>query len=133
MTKENFIALLSAFVAIVLIATGIFVGEAQASERERIARIERVLSKTAERSGYTSLGVIDAYAVSKETGYVYNGPAVRAALFERIGLKSPENCWVFTFDTFDGAAFMKLVVYKGATKEPIFEQEVEKVYLYAVI
>lgn len=133
MKSENCFVLFMAIAAIALLATGIFIGEAQSAELERIDRIEDTLDRIAEQCGYINLGVIDAYAVSKENGYVYDGPAVRAALFERAGLESPENCWAFGLDEYDGAYLLKLVVYKGEQQEPIWQQEVDQVYLYGIV
>lgn len=133
MKRENYLVLVMAIVAIGLLATGIFIEEAQSAELDRIDRIEQTLDRIAEQCGYENLGVIDAYAVSKETGYMYNGPAVRAALFERASLEAPENCWAFGLDEYEGAYLVKLVVYKGEQKEPIWQQEVDQVYLYGVL
>ena len=133
MTKKTFVAIISAMVAFFLIATGIYIGGANAAENERVARVERVLQRTAELSGYESLGIIDAYAVSQRNGKVYDGPAVINELFTRNGLETPDNRWATTFDEFDGVLFIKLVVYKGEQTEPIFQQEVDKVYLYGVL
>lgn len=131
--KRNFVVIISAMLVFTLLATAIYIGEANAAENERIARVERVLQRTAELSGYESLGVVDSYAISQRNGKLYDGPAIRAELFGRAGLEEPDNCWPFTFDTFDGVTFIKLVVYKGEQTEPIFQQEVEKVYLYGLL
>ena len=131
--KKNVLVILSATLVIILLATAICIGEANAAEREKIDRVERVLKRTAELSGYESLGVIDAYAISQRNGKTYDGPAVRAELFKRAGLEVPENCWAFTADTLDGIMLVKLVVYEGEQKEPIFDQKVEKTYLYGVL
>ena len=133
MKRDNYLVVVMAIMAIVLLATGIYVGEAQSAEFDRIDRIEGTLDRIAEQCGYVNLGVIDAYAVSKESGYMYNGPAVRAALFERIGQESPENCWVFGLDEYDGAYLLKLVVYKDDDSKPLTQREIDKVYLYGVI
>lgn len=133
MTRENKFTVVAAIVAIVLMMTGIFIGETKQAELEKIGRVERILNRTAELSGYKSLGVIDAYAISQRNGYTYDGPAVRAALFERAGMESPENCWVWTFDTFDGVTFMKIDVYNDDDTRPVTQREVIKTYLYGVI
>lgn len=131
--KKEAMVVISAMVVILLIATGIYIGEANAAELERISRVEGILNRTAGLSGYESLGVIDGYAISQRNGKTYDGPAIRDELFGRAGMEAPDNCWAFTLDTVDGITLIKLVVYKGEITEPIFDQEVEKVYLYGVL
>lgn len=130
--KKNVLVILSATLVIILL-TAICIGGANAAERAKIERVERVLERTAEQSGYESLGVIDAYAISQRNGKTYDGPAVRAELFKRAGLEVPENCWAFTVGTLDGIMLIQLVVYEGEQKKPIFDQKVEKTYLYGVL
>lgn len=133
MKKEFFVVIISAMVAFTFVVTGMYIGGARAAENERISRVEVILSRMAELSGYESLGIIDSYAISQRNGKLYDGPAIRAELFGRKGLEEPENCWPFTFDTVEGITLIKLVVYKGEQTEPIFQQEIEKVYLYGLM
>ena len=72
MTRENKFTVVAAIVAIVLVMAGIFIGETKQAELEKIGRVERILNRTAELSGYKSLGVIDAYAISQRNGYTYD-------------------------------------------------------------
>lgn len=133
MKKENIFVVVMAAIAIIVLTVAVCIGEAKSAELEKISRVEQVLDRTAKLSGYESLGVIDAYAVSKETGYVYNGPAVKEALFSRIGLEVPESYWVFTIEEFDGIALMKMVVYRDDDPRPLLQRDVEQVYLYGVL
>lgn len=133
MTRENKIVVISALMAVVLLFTGIYVGETRAAELERISRTERVLSELAERLGCESLGVIDGYSISQKNGYVYDGPAIRTELFKRIGWSAPENCWAYSLAEVYGISIIKLQVYADNDTRPMMQREVVKEYVYGVL
>ena len=132
MKKEYTIVLLLAVAAIALMCVGICIGEMQSCKLDRINRVEDILERTAEQSGYVSLGVIDGYAISQRNGYTYDGPAIRDELFRRAGLEVPENSWAFDLGEQDGIYLVRFVAYKGSPREPVTEQEVDQVYVYGV-
>lgn len=133
MTKENKIAMVSALLAVVLLLTGIYVGETKAAELERISRTERVLSELAEKLGCESLGVIDGYAISQRNGYVYDGPAIRTELFKRIGWSAPENYWAYSLTEVYGISIIKLQVYADNDTRPMAQREIVREYVYGVL
>lgn len=127
-------------IAIVLIlgvlgtAVGVSYDVSKIMENKRRARVEEALERVAQETGYESLGTVDAYQVSRDAGYVYSGQAVMKALFERRGEEPPTNYWTFLVDVdFGETTIHKMVVYKGEVTEPIFEQEVDKIYLYGTV
>lgn len=134
MKKSNIIVAIFAAVAFLAIAMGIYFGEVQSAELSRIQRVEKALDRTAAITGYESLGVIDSFKVSKQNGsYIYDGQAIEAELARRAG-RDLTNSWTFTFGEENGVELIKLVVYKkGNGSKPIWEQEVDKIYLYGFI
>ena len=116
------------------LVTGIVIGERQTAELQMKERVELALERAAEYTGYESLGVVDGYAVSKRNGCIYDGPAIKQALFEQNGLETPKNTLDFWFgETDDGVMLYKMVVYSDEAKEPLIREKVEKVYLYGQI
>ena len=84
--------------------------------------------------GYESMGVVDIYEVSRRNGSIYDGPAIKRQLYEQSGVEYTENDFDFYFGELeDDVMVFKKVVYEGEVKEPIFEQKIVKVYLYAQI
>lgn len=132
MNKENVFVVIMAIIALVLICVGIGIGEMESTRIGKIERAEDVLSRTARQTGAISLGVIDGYAVSSRNGKSYDGPAIRAELFKQNGRDVPENCWAFGIGEHDGVYLVRLVTYKGQQREPVWQQEVDKVYVYGV-
>lgn len=132
MKMENAIVVIAAFLVLAVFTTVIWIGEANSAERARIKRVEEALEKTAKTTGYESLGVIDGYTISKENGCIYSGPAIKAELARRAGIDL-NNSWSFTFGEESGIELLRLVVYEGEQKEPIFQQNVERIYIYGLI
>jgi len=132
MKKENLFVIVAAIIVLVLGSIGIGIGEIKSSRLERIERVEDILDETAMRCGYISLGVIDGTAISKKNGYTYDGPAIRAELFKRIGEEVPENSWAFDIGEKDGIYLVRFVAYKGQQCGAVTDQEVEKTYIYGV-
>lgn len=127
-------------IAIVLIlgvlgtSVGVSYDVSKIMENKQRARVEEALERVAQETGYESLGTVDAYQVSRDAGHMYSGQAVIKALFERRGEEPPTNYWTWLVDVdFGKTTIHKMVVYKGEPKEPIFEQEVDKIYLYGTI
>ena len=129
MKRENAIVVILAALFVCVFITVVYIGETRATERARINDVETALERTAQISGYESLGVIDAYAISKANGSIYNGPAIHAELEKRAG-RELNNSWTFTFGEERGIQLLRLVVYKGQRTEPVFDQEIEKIYIY---
>ena len=116
------------------LVVGIVIGEQQTAELKMKERVELALERAAEYTGYESLGVVDAYEVSKRNNCIYDGPAIKRELFERNGLETPKNTLDFWFgETDDGVMLYKMVVYSDEAKEPLIREKVEKVYLYGQI
>lgn len=132
MKRENAIVVIAAFLVLAVFTTVIWIGEANSAEQARIKRVEEALEKTAKTTGYESLGVIDGYAISKANGSIYSGPAIHAELARRAGIDL-RNSWSFTFGEESGIELLRLVVYEGEQKEPIFQQNVERIYIYGLI
>ena len=132
MKKENLFIIVAAIIVLVLLCIGVGIGEIQSSRLERIERVEDILDETARRCGYISLGVIDGTAISKKNGYMYDGPAIRAELFKRIGEEVPENSWAFDFGEKDGIYLVRFVEYKGQQHGAVMDQEIERTYIYGV-
>ena len=133
-TKHYILGGLLLAVCVTLLTFGIIVGERQSAEAARIQRIERELDRVAEYMGYESMGVVDIYEVSRRNGSIYDGPAVQRYLYEQNGLEYTDNDFDFYFGEIeDDVMVIKKVVYEGEKKEPIFEQKIVKVYLYAQI
>ena len=131
MKKSNIIVAIFAAVAFLAIAMGIYFGEVQSAELSRIQRVEEALDRTAEITGYESLGIIDSFKVSRQNGSIYDGPAIVDELERRAG-RDLTNSWTFTFGEENGIDLIKLIVYKTGKTDttPIWEQEIDKVYLY---
>lgn len=119
----------------IFLTVGIIVGENQSQEIAMIQRTEAYLNNLCQMTGYKNLGIIDGYAVSQETGCLYNGRAVDERLFEQNGMAYTPNQWdFFISETDDGATIWKKVIYKGdEPHEPILQQEVEAIYLYGML
>ena len=133
-TKHYILVGLFLAVCVMLLTIGVISGERQSAEIARIQRIEKQLDRLAEYMGYESMGVIDIYEVSKRNGSIYDGPAINRQLYEQIGAEYTENDCDFYFGELeDDVMIFKKVVYEGEKKEPIFEQKIVKVYLYAQI
>lgn len=133
MKKLVLITIVSILVVLGTVA-GVSYAESKIIENKRRARVEEALERVAQETGYESLGIVDAYQVSQDAGYAYSGQAVMKALFERRGEEPPTNYWTFLVDVdFGKTTIRKMVVYKGEVTEPIFEQEVDKIYLYGTI
>lgn len=133
-TKTYILGGLVLAVCVMLLTIGIIVGERQSAEAARIQRIERQLDRVAEYMGYESMGVVDIYEVSRRNGSIYDGPAIQRYLYEHNGLVYTDNDFDFYFGEIeDDVMVFKKVVYEGEVKEPIFEQKIVKVYLYAQI
>lgn len=135
MKKSNIIVTIFAAVAFLAIAMGIYFGEVQSAELSRIQRVEKALDRTAAITGYESLGVIDSFKVSKQNGScLYDGPAIVDELERRAG-RDLTNSWTFTFSEENGIDLVKLIVYKTGKTDttPIWEQEIDKVYLYGFV
>lgn len=133
-TKTYILGGLFLAVCVMLLTIGVIEGERQSAEIARIQRIERQLDRLAEYMGYESMGVVDIYEVSRRNGSIYDGPAVQHYLYEQNGLEYTENDFDFYFGELeDDVMVFKKVVYEGEVKEPIFEQKIEKIYLYAQI
>lgn len=121
-------------VCVMLLTIGVIEGERQSAEIARIQRIEKQLNRIAEYMGYESMGVVDIYEVSRRNGSIYDGPAIKRQLYEQSGAEYTENDFDFYFGEIeDDVMVFKKVVYEGEVKEPIFEQKIVKVYLYAQI
>ncbi len=133
MKKSNIFVIILAAVAFMAIALGIYFGEVQSAELSRIQRVEEALDRTAAITGYESLGVIDSFSVSRQNGsWIYDGSAIEAELERRAG-RDLTNSWTFTFGEENGIELIKLVVYKGNSSKPKWEQEIETVYLYGFV
>ncbi len=133
MKKSNIFVIILAAVAFMAIAMGIYFGEVQSAELSRIQRVEEALDRTAAITGYESLGVIDSFSVSRQNGsWIYDGSAIEAELERRAG-RDLTNSWTFTFGEENGIELIKLVVYKGNSSKPKWEQEIETVYLYGFV
>lgn len=132
MKKEYFFVIITAIAAMIFMSIGICIGEIQSSRLERIERVEDILDKTAEQCGYISLGVIDGTSISRKNGKIYDGPAIRAELFQRIGREAPDNSWAFDIGEKDGIYLIKFVEYKGPRQGAVMDQEVERTYIYGV-
>lgn len=131
-TRKIVIAIITAVVMIGLLITGISYAEIKIGERKEMARMEEALEYLSQKTGWISLGTVDAYEISKKSGLMYDGPGILKELFERRGMSVPENHWIFRYD-FGGVTLNKMVVYKGPMTEPIWEQDVEVTYIYGTI
>ena len=130
MKKEYTFVIVMAVIVLAAFTAVIWISEAQSSEQARVQRVEEQLKSVASVTGYESLGVIDGYAISKENGMLYDGPAIKAELAKRAG-RNLDNSWTFTFGEEQGIMLLRLVVYKdGEQTKPMFEREIEKTYLY---
>lgn len=129
MKKEHTSIIIMAVIVLAAFTAVIWISEAQSSEQARVQRVEEQLKSVASVTGYESLGVIDGYAISKENGMLYDGPAIKAELAKRAG-RNLDNSWTFTFGEEQGIMLLRLVVYEGEMTEPVFDQKVEKVYIY---
>lgn len=133
MKKEYTFIVLMSIVTLVVMTIGICIGEAQAEKFRRIDRVNDVLERTAEQTGYVNLGVIDGTEISKRNGMLYDGPAIREELFGRAGLEVPENSWAFGIGECEGIYLVRYVVYKTDPHcKALSEQEVEATYIYGV-
>ena len=129
MKKEYAFVIIMVVIVLAAFTAVIWVSEAHSAEQARIQRVEEQLKSVASVTGYESLGVIDGYAISKENGMLYDGPAIKAELAKRAG-RNLDNSWTFTFGEEQGVMLMRLVVYEGEITEPIFDQKVSKIYIY---
>ena len=133
MKKEYLVAIIAAIAALTFIMVGISYGEMINTRLNRIENVEDILYDIASRCGFISLGVIDGTSISKKNGMIYDGPAIRAALFERIGREVPENSYAFELGEKDGIYLVRFVEYKGKTQQgALWDQEVERTYIYGV-
>lgn len=133
-TKTYILGGLFLALCVMLLTIGVIAGERQSAEIARIQRIEKQLDRLAEYMGYESMGVVDIYEVSRRNGSIYDGPAIKRQLYEQSGVEYTENDFDFYFGELeDDVMVFKKVVYEGEVKEPIFEQKIVKVYLYAQI
>ena len=119
----------------IFLTVGIIVGENQSQEIAMIQRTEAYLNNLCQMTGYKSMGVIDGYAVSQETGCLYNGRAIDERLFEQNGMAYTPNQWdFFLTETDDGVMIWKKVIYEGTeVQEPIWQQPVEETYIYGML
>lgn len=132
--KKIAIITIVSILGILVTVVGVSYDVSKIMENKRRARVEEALERVAQETGYESLGTVDAYQVSRDAGYMYSGQAVMKALFERRGEEPPTNYWTWLVDVdFGETVIHKMVVYKGEQTEPIFEQEVDRVYLYGTI
>ena len=132
MKNANTVIIVAAIAVIILFTIGVGIGESLNNKFARIERVEEILDETARHCGYISLGVIDGTTISRKNGYMYDGPGIRAELFKRFGLEVPENYWTFELGEKEGIHLIRFVVYKGEQREPVTEQEVDRVYIYGV-
>lgn len=133
--KKQYVAMIL-FIAVsaIFLTVGIYMGEAQSAEIRRIERTIAILDRLEKTTGYKSLGVIDAYAVSQETGCIYDGKAIDERLFAQAGIEYSDNSFDFFIDeTDDEVQIFKKIVYKGEQREPILQQEIEAIYLYGML
>lgn len=131
-TKKIVIAIIAMVVMVGLLITGISYAETKIGEMKERARMEEALEYLSQKTGWINLGTVDAYEISKKSGLMYDGPGILKELFERKGLSVPENHWIFHYD-FDGVTLNKLVVYKGPVTEPVWEQQIDEIYIYGTI
>lgn len=121
-------------VSMAFITMGIVVGENNTRDMRIKELTEDYLNQYAQLAGCKSLGVIDAYAVSQETGSIYDGRRIEKRLFEQNGLEFEENTWDFFIEeTANGVLIFKKVVYQGEQRQPIMQQPVKEVYLYGLM
>ena len=131
-TRKIVIAIITAVIMIGLLITGISYAETKIGEMKERARMEEALEYLSQKTGWISLGTVDAYEISKKSGLMYDGPGILKELFERRGMSVPENHWIFRYD-FGGVTLNKMVVYKGPVQSPVWEQEVDEIYIYGTI
>lgn len=121
-------------VSMAFITMGIVVGENNTRDMRIKEMTEDYLSQYAKLAGCKSLGVIDAYEVSQETGCIYDGRRIEQRLFEQNGLEFEDNTFdFFVEETANGVLIFRKVVYEGEQRQPIMQQPVKEVYLYGLM
>ncbi len=133
MKKECTFIVLMAIVVLVIMSIGICIGEAQSEKIRKMERVNSILERTSEQTGYVNLGVIDGSEISKRNGMLYDGPAIREELFSRAGLKVPENSWAFGIGEYDGIYLVRFVEYEtDPQRNSVVGQKVKNTYIYGV-
>lgn len=126
-----------AFVILVTMVTVVAICAANGIERQNLMDcLESSMKATAEYTGMGYLGFVDVDAISKGSGFIYNGQAIRNELLSRAGMDEDSDIWMTTvgFHKRENVYVCKLIVYEnGQSDIPVLQRKVKAEYLYGEI
>ena len=121
-------------VLVIVLMAVIFASAMAITQKIETDRGEQRIEALAEYTGMTYLGLIDTKAISKNSGYVYNGTAVVQELLRRAGLDEESDTWVFNVESCHGVDIRKLTVYQHESEYvPMFQRKIQAEYLFGEI
>ena len=118
----------------IALTVGIYNDVEAMRKQDRLDYWDFAMSATSMVTDMKWLGLVDTKQISRDTGCIYNGPAIHAELVKRAGISEDSDTWTFNVQRDDYVAILKMTVYEDGQEDiPVFDRKIKCEYLWGEI